>query len=73
MTKNSKKFMNVDCKIEILCYNIVKSNEKDVIENEKIDGKVVDVGGIVGDFDGDRQCDGKCGIAVYQENCVCRV
>ena len=65
--------MNVDCKIEILCYNIVKSNEKDVIENEKIDGKVVDVGGIVGDFDGDMRCDGKCGIAVYQENCVCRV
>ena len=31
-TKNSKKFMNVDCKIEILCYNIVKSNEKDVIK-----------------------------------------
>ena len=65
--------MNVDCKIEILCYNIVKLNEKDVIENEKIDGKVVDVGGIVGDFDGDMRCDGKCGIAVYQENCVCRV
>lgn len=65
--------MNVDCKIEILCYNIVKLNEKDVIENEKIDGKVVDAGGIVGDFDGDMRCDGKCGIAVYQENCVCRV
>ena len=65
--------MNIDCKIEILCYNIVKLNEKDVIENEKIDGKVVDAGGIVGDFDGDIQCDGKCGIAVYQENCVCRV
>ena len=57
--------MNVDCKIEILCYNIVKSNEKDVIENEKIDGKVVDNGSVVCDFDGDRQCDGKCRVAVY--------
>ena len=62
--------MNIDCKIEILCYNIVKLNEKDVIENEKIDGKVVDVGGIVGDFDGDRQYYGKCGIAVYPKNRV---
>ena len=57
--------MNIDCKIEILCYNIVKSNEKDVIKYEKIDGKVVDNGSVVGDFDGDRQCDGKCRVAVY--------
>ena len=62
--------MNVDFKIEILCYNIVKLNEKDVIKYEKMDGKVVDNGSVVGDFDGDRQCDGKCGIAVYQENCI---